>query len=107
MLIRSSSDDPWSARIPLAVGVYLKLTHGLQPTSFTNVYDAATNLYPYRTEQTKIDPRNIDSGDTVIAECRIVCKDGALPEWSGDMELVNLYLVEKVQTKMFMSSLAP
>ncbi|KAF7789500.1 hypothetical protein EIP86_000446 [Pleurotus ostreatoroseus] len=61
MLTRDTSDDPWKL------------------VSFTNVYDAATNVYPYRTEQTKIDPRNIDCGDIVIAEGRIVCKERALP----------------------------
>ena len=107
MLTRITADDPWSASARL----YPRMTRFtelcVQPTPFTNVYDAATNLYPYRTEQTKIDPRNIDCGDTVIVEGRIVCKDRALPGWKGDMELLNLYLVEKVQTKMLMNSLAP
>ena len=79
----------------------------VQLVSFTNVYDAATNVYPYRTEQTKIDPRNIECGDIVIAEGRIVCKERALPGWRADMELVNLYLVEKMQTRVLIDSLAP
>ena len=107
MLTRPSADDSWlvSVRVYSLLGAFAEAIS--QPLPFTNVYDAATNVYPFRTEQTKIDPRNIECGDIVIVEGRMICKDRALPGWHGDLELLNLYLVEKEQTKILMDSLAP
>ena len=61
------------------------------------MYDGATNVYPYRTPQTKLDPRNIEEGDIVMVEGHVVCRPRCLPGWNSDLELRNLYLLEKGQ----------
>ena len=107
MLTRPTTDDSWMVSVRVYAALHSFADPYSQPQPFTNVYDAATNVYPYRTEQTKIDSRTIECGDIVIVEGRMICKDRAMPGWRGDLELVNLYLVEKEQTKILMDSLAP
>ena len=72
---------------------------------FTDVYDGASNVYPYRTPETKLDPRDIDQGDIVMIEGRIVCRSRSLPGWDSDLELVTLYLMEKRQNRFLKSRL--
>ena len=69
---------------------------------FRDVFDAATNVYPYYTEATRIDPRNIDCGDTVIVEGRVICGDAGVVGERGDMELTKIFLIEKGDTRELM-----